>query len=114
MMAILTAMKPGIVTSDEADGSVEALTELVSGTEQCDAVWVESTPVVETFQGETVWEGVVEVFDLIGHRNLARCYAWTEPDGKSWVVSHYPPVNSPLEAVRASIVGRAQDPDYPD
>ena len=97
--------------------SIEALADLVSGTQHCDAVHVQSVRVTETFQSETVWEtvweGVVEVLDLPDHPDLGRCYAWYEPGGKSWVVAHVPPVDSALEAVRASIVGRAEDPDYP-
>ena len=32
---------------------------------------VESAPVVETFQGKTIWQGIVEVFRVeIHHRNL--------------------------------------------
>ena len=42
----------------------------------CDPTWVASVPVKETFQGRTVWEGVVEVFDLIGHPEATRCYVW--------------------------------------
>ena len=29
--------------------------------------YVESVPIKETFQGKTVWEGIVEVFELVGH-----------------------------------------------
>ena len=35
-----------------------------------------SEPVRETFQGETVWEGVVEVFALTGHPTAQLAYAW--------------------------------------
>jgi hypothetical protein len=34
------------------------------------------SPVHETFQGQTVWAGEVEVFDLVGHPKAKRCYAW--------------------------------------
>ena len=30
----------------------------------CDAEYIETVPVVEEFQGETVWQGEVEVFEL--------------------------------------------------
>ena len=30
----------------------------------CESTYVESVPVTETFQGKTVWEGEVQVFDL--------------------------------------------------
>jgi hypothetical protein len=39
------------------------------------ATWVKSVPVKEAFEGETVWEGVVQVFDLINHPKATRCYA---------------------------------------
>ena len=42
-----------------------------------EATHVESVPVKETFQGKTVWEGVVEVFDLKGHPVASRGYAWS-------------------------------------
>jgi hypothetical protein len=39
-----------------------------------EATHVESVPVTKTFQGKTVWEGIVEVFDLRAHE-LA-CGKW--------------------------------------
>lgn len=33
----------------------------------CKALLVQSVPVKEAFGGNTVWEGVVHVFELIGH-----------------------------------------------
>src|ERR1700738_1998415 len=33
--------------------------------------------VKETFQGKTVWERIVEVFDLKGHPAAFRVYAWS-------------------------------------
>ena len=43
---------------------------------------VESVPVVERFEGQTAWQGTVEVFDLIGHPTAKRAYEWTYRDGK--------------------------------
>ena len=70
---------------------------------------VESVPIKEEFQGKTVWEGIVEVFDLIGHAKAPRAYAWAyETDNpkrsRHVVVLHLRPVTSPLLAVRAAIV----------
>ena len=31
----------------------------------------------ETFNGETVWQGDIEVFDLTGHPKATRAYAWS-------------------------------------
>jgi hypothetical protein len=71
---------------------------------------LESVPVKESFQGKTVWDGIVEVFELHGHPKASRVYAWgheTEsPDRpkRHVTVLHIHPVTSPLEAVRAAIV----------
>jgi hypothetical protein len=75
-----------------------------------EATHVESVPVKETFQGKTVWEGIVEVFDLRGHPAASRVYAWAHAmDDKKHpkrhvTVLHIPPVVSPETAVRAAIV----------
>jgi hypothetical protein len=78
----------------------------------CEAVHVESVPVRETFKGSVVWEGEVQVFALAGHPTAKRCYAWshaTEGTKRQfYAVLHAPPVDSPLAAVRASIVADAK------
>jgi len=37
---------------------------------------LKSVPIKEEFQGKTVWDGIVEVFDLSGHPRAFRAYAW--------------------------------------
>ena len=59
--------------------------------------------VVEKFEGETVWEGEVLVFQLLDHPTVARCYAW-EVDGEVTAVLHEGPVDGPQAAVRAAIL----------
>lgn len=73
------------------------------------ATRVESVPVKETFQGQTVWEGVVEVFDLAGNPKATRAYAWSSPiEGSDkrrfYAVLHLGGIRSPQDAVRAAIV----------
>jgi hypothetical protein len=73
------------------------------------ATLAQSVPVRETFEGRTVWEGVVHVFDLAGHPTATRAYAWSSPiEGSTkrrfFAVLHRPPVDSPQAAVRAAIV----------
>ena len=75
----------------------------------CASIWVETIPVRETFEGQSVWEGEVHIFKLRGHPTATRCYAWASPvDGSDklryYAVLHEPPVDSPEAAVRASIV----------
>ena len=74
----------------------------------CDSVWVEAVPVKETFKGKTVWDGMVQVFDLKGHPKATRCYAWshaTKGRKRRFVaVLQQGPVDSPKAAVKAAIV----------
>jgi hypothetical protein len=72
------------------------------------ATLAQSVPVKETHDGQTVWEGVVHVFDLAGHPKATRAYAWSSPiEGterrRFYAVLHVPPVTSPVDAVRAAI-----------
>ena len=74
------------------------------------ATHIESVPITEQFQGQVVWDGVVEVFKLKGHPKTDRVYAWSQDTGdpihpKHHVtVLHIPPAVSPQTAVRAAIV----------
>jgi hypothetical protein len=69
-----------------------------------------SVPVKETWQGETVWEGVIEVFDLHGHPKTNTAYAWSfqtddaaNPESHVTVL-HIDPATSPLAALRAYLI----------
>jgi hypothetical protein len=73
------------------------------------ATHVQSVPVKETFNGQTVWEGVVEVFDLDDHPRATRAYAWSSPiEGSDkrrfFAVLHLGGIRSPADAVKAAIV----------
>lgn len=67
---------------------------------------LESVPVVETFRGETVWNGTVEVFS-VASPPPERAYGWAV-EGKTETeyvaVLGNPPVDSPIAAVRAWLV----------
>ena len=89
----------------EADQLKEAIERMHGGA----AALARSIPVRETFEGKTVWEGAVHVFDLTGHPIAARAYAWSSPiEGSTkrrfFAVLHEPPVDSPQAAVRVAIV----------
>lgn len=89
---------------------IEELEDVIRRLHGSQSLHVESVPVKETFQGKTVWEGIVEVFELIGHPNASRVYAWSHATDdpkqpKRYVtVLHVHPVTSPVLAVRAAIV----------
>jgi len=61
----------------------------------------------EIFEGETVWQGEVLIFDLLGNQLATRCYAW-ERDGQVTAVLHTGPIDSPLKAVQASILAAGE------
>lgn len=69
------------------------------------------------FQGKTVWQGDVEVFDLKQHPKAKRAYAWGHLDGakdeetRFVAVLELPPINSPETAVRAAIVADGKGSD---
>jgi hypothetical protein len=87
---------------------LEELRDVIRRLHGAEATHIESVPVKEVFKGETVWEGIVEVFDLVGHPTAHRVYAWAH-DGKrpkesSVAVLHIEPITSASTAVRAAIV----------
>lgn len=89
-----------------------ALVEAIRHMHGCMAMHVESVPVRETFNGAVVWEGEVQVFELHDHPTAKRAYAWSHAtEGtkrRFYAVLHIPPVDSPVAAVRASIVADAR------
>jgi hypothetical protein len=87
---------------------VEELRDAIRRLHGVEAMHVESVAVKETFKGETVWEGIVEVFDLVGHPTASGAYAWAH-DGKrpkesSVAVLHVEPITSAAAAVRAALI----------
>lgn len=89
-----------------------ALVDAIRHMHGCEATFVESVPVRETFNGAVVWDGEVQVFELRGHLTATRAYAWSHAtEGERtrfYAVLHAPPVDSPLAAVRAAIVADAR------
>ena len=87
---------------------IDELKKAIKHMHGVDAIHVESVPVTERFKGKTVWDGVVEVFELRGHPKATHAYAWiseTEQKIKQHIaVLKIPPVVSPITAVRAAIV----------
>ena len=73
----------------------------------CNVQHKESVAVVETFKGETVWAGEVEVFG-VDHPQTDTCYAWEQQDDPEPCVTvlGIKPIVSALHAVRAYLVGR--------
>lgn len=91
---------------------IERLQKAIKDLHDCDSEHIESVPVREVFQGQTAWEGTVEVFRLLDHPTGKQAYAWsykTDQGKRQYVaVLGMPPVNSPVDAVRAYIVAQAE------
>lgn len=90
--------------------NVEELKQAVEQLHGCKASFIEEAEVVEVFQGKTVWEGTVFVFNIEDHPKATKAYAWSSPMEKSTTKRRYyavlgvSPIDSPEKAVRASIV----------
>jgi hypothetical protein len=67
--------------------------------------------VTELLRGKIVWDGTVEVFDLIVHPKAKRAFARSYREGdqdKTTVVLGIPPVDSPHGAALIAISSKAR------
>jgi hypothetical protein len=95
---------------------ITKLKDVIRVTHGCELLHVKSVPVKEVFEGQTAWQGTVEVFDLIGHPKAKRAYAWSYRDGtqnKTVAVVEIPPVDSPESAVKVAIAAEAKKAETP-
>ena len=89
---------------------IEELKDVIRRLHGVESTHVESVPVKETLQGKTVWEGLVEVFDLHGHPQATKAYAWghdtddPQKPRRHVAVLHLGPVTSAVRAVQAAII----------
>jgi hypothetical protein len=88
---------------------IQELKDVIRRRHGAEATHVESVAIKEEFQGKTVWDGVVEVFDLKDHRDAGRVYAWAydtdDPSSRRRRVTvlHIHPIKSARDAVKAAI-----------
>lgn len=91
---------------------IPALVEAIRHMHGVEAKHVETVHVRETHKGELVWDGDIETFDLMGHSGATRAYAWSEATTgtrrRFFTVLAVPPVDSPVAALRASILADAR------
>ena len=85
------------------DVPLSTFEEAIRATHGAEAELAYRVRVVETFDGETVWDGEVLVFNLRGHPSASKCYCW-EVNGQVTAVLGLLPVRSARHAVRAAIV----------
>jgi hypothetical protein len=91
---------------------IERLKKAIQDLHGCDSKHMQAVHVHETFQGNVVWDGDVEVFLLENHPEAGTAYAWSyETDsGETRYVAilGLPPVDTAINAVRAYIVAQTQ------
>jgi hypothetical protein len=88
---------------------ITQLKDAIRAKHGCESLHVESVPIKEAFEGETAWEVTVEVFDLVGHPEAKRAYAWSYRDGdetKLITMLQLAPVDSPQTAVKVAIASK--------
>jgi desulfoferrodoxin (superoxide reductase-like protein) len=86
---------------------IERLQMVIRQLHGVDSTWEKSVPVVETFQGQTVRDGDVEVFK-VNHPKTESAYAWSDSHGNFTAVLGIPPATDPRNAVKVSIVAAAK------
>ena len=95
--------------------NIDELRDIIRKLHGVEATHVETVPVKETFQGQTVWEGKVEVFDLHDHPKTDRVYAWShdtddaDSPRRHVTVLHIPPATTPHRAVQVSIASDVRE-----
>lgn len=86
---------------------IEKLKDAVQVMHRCTATHRESVHVREMFRDQVAWEGIVEVFDIVGHPKADRCYAWSYHDDSDSpeyaTVLKIPPATSAALAVKVYI-----------
>ena len=94
---------------DMVEGEVDQLRKAIEGLHRCSARLAQSVLLKETREGAPIWEGVVHIFDLKGHPEATRLYAWSAPiagtadERQFFAVLHQGQVQSPADAERAAL-----------
>jgi hypothetical protein len=89
----------------------DTLKRAVEELHRCEANYISTEHVRESFEGTVVWDGLVSLFGVTGHPAATMCYAWSsqEPGSASrdvFAVLRMAPIDSSRDAVRASLALR--------
>jgi hypothetical protein len=85
---------------------LENLRDAVAALHECACFHSATSHVIETFEGKQIWAGDVETFTLTGHATADEAFAWAFDNGEQpqyIAVLRFPPINTPLDAVKAAI-----------
>lgn len=89
---------------------LEELRDVIRRVHGVESEHMSTVPVKEVFNGKTVWNGFVEMFELKGHPLAQFVYAWghdtddPEHPRRHVTVLRMGRIETPLDAVRAAIV----------
>jgi hypothetical protein len=90
----------------------DTLRDAVRHLHRCEATFIRWDRAREVLEGKVVFDRQVAIFDLAGHKEAVRAYAWTEPGSggkrRFFAVLGIPPITNALAAVRASIADDAR------
>jgi hypothetical protein len=92
----------------------EAIKKTIEDLHDCEASYISTQHVRESFGGTTVWDGGVSIFAITGHPAADTCYAWSAEEPGSdrrhyYAVLHLAPIESARDAVRASLALRHRE-----
>ena len=85
------------------------LQQVIRNVHGCESRYLESIHVLEKFEGEIVWNGTVEIFELSDPFDGRKCFAWgcveerPRKQRRYVTVLEAPNVTSAEQAVRASL-----------
>lgn len=94
------------------DDYIARLQNAIRQLNRCESKYVATIIVSEpflSFQKERLWQGEVAIFEIYGHPQAQRAYAWSITLGDKpgyVVVLEIPPINSPETAVQAAIAAQ--------
>ena len=91
---------------------IEFLKDAILKTHGVESEYSDTVPVNETCEGQTVWQGNVEVFTIRGHPKTNTCYAWgfTDDNGamRAICILSISPLDTPLNAVKGYVAMEAR------
>jgi hypothetical protein len=89
------------------EDSLDQLKTIIESQHGGTATLVQLVPVRETFERQTVWEGIVHVFDLADNPETTRAYAWSSVQSNGerryFTMLRVPPIVSAGDAVTAAM-----------
>jgi len=87
--------------------SIHLLRRVIRELHGCESELLGCIEVSELVGDTPIWQGQVQVFQLIGHARARLCFAWIA-NGRFYAVLESPIVRSPLDAVKFAHVSASE------